>query len=134
MKKIISIALSCLLLISSTGLTYATHFCGGHAVESKIMVGEKDLGCQMAVAETTSDCDVISRPTACCENDYASIDLEDNFNIQLVDNLHFEVFVQSTFEFTSARSLVIGNIRNYHDYVPPPLIDDYQVHYSTFLI
>lgn len=41
MKKMFAISLSLLLFLSSTGLTYAQHFCGGRVVNEAIMIGEK---------------------------------------------------------------------------------------------
>ena len=47
MQKVFSILLSILMLASSTGVTYAKHFCGGYEVLSVVTLGEKHLSCGM---------------------------------------------------------------------------------------
>ncbi len=83
MRKIISISLSLLLLVSSANLTLATHFCAGKAVETELSLVKGGVGCGMADAEKLAavDTDIAQfSPVPCCENTYQVIAVEDDFN------------------------------------------------------
>ena len=84
MQKIISIVLTILILASSTGVTYAKHFCGDFEVISTITLGEKDLSCGMKM--DVKGCDnEIQEDHHCCKNKYENIDTDDNYSLSLFD-------------------------------------------------
>ena len=84
MQKIISIVLTILILASSTGVTYAKHFCGDFEVISTITLGEKDLSCGMKM--DVKGCDNETQEDRhCCENKYENIDPDDNYSLSLFD-------------------------------------------------
>ena len=83
MKQIFSILLSFILLASHMNLTMGTHFCGGEAVETKVLLGETHLGCEMM--DLVEPCDgsehsnqnqVRFNNVPCCQNDGQSIHLQ----------------------------------------------------------
>ncbi|KAA3656998.1 MAG: hypothetical protein DWQ10_14225 [Calditrichaeota bacterium] len=79
MKKITATFLSLVLLVGNMGLTLATHYCGGHPMESVIILDAEPVGCDMM--EMEQDCEN-TRPAPqavqqddCCENTYQSLQL-----------------------------------------------------------
>jgi len=136
-KKFISIVLSCLLLLSSSGIAYSQHFCGGYEVMAKFTLGEMFLSCGMEMdsgsCETTMD---TQSEKHCCDNEYTSVETDDTFA-----KASFEVTF-SSYEFTAPVSefplqqavLYTNNIDFFADYSPPPLGKDIPVLYQIFLI
>ncbi len=61
------------MLASSTGVTYAKHFCGDFEVLSTITFGKKDLSCGMSLE--ADDCDDNNQePIDCCKNKYENVE------------------------------------------------------------
>ncbi|WP_258104523.1 hypothetical protein [Marinoscillum sp. MHG1-6] len=89
MKKLISISLALIFLLGTLGISHGTHFCGGHAVISELMIGQKHLDCGMGMMEMpehNDDGQHLSTPP-CCENHYVSIDTGDFFKKQQAQDL-----------------------------------------------
>jgi hypothetical protein len=135
MRNIISIILSVLLLLSSSGITYAQHYCGDMEMLSKVTLGEEYLSCGMAVeADGCEEND--SETHKCCDNQYTSVNTDDNFS-KVIFNINFDqpcvvalvsVFVnQKTANFDETTS-------HFPLYHPPPLYMDIPVFYESFLI
>jgi hypothetical protein len=65
-------------------LTIGTHFCGGEAVERKILFGETHLGCNMPNME--EPCNILQRlimmdvltKVPCCQNKYQTFQVPMN--------------------------------------------------------
>ena len=123
-------------------LTIGTHFCGGEAVESKILFGETHLGCEMPVmeepcddSEKTNKNGVSFDKLPCCENEYQTFQAtnefvkdaaQKTFNIELeiafiYTNLHIDLYPNSIHQF-------------FTEYISPPLEKDIQILFQTFLI
>jgi hypothetical protein len=134
MKQLISICLSVLLLASSTGITYAQHFCGEYKMLSEITLGEKHLSCGMAME--MPGCEDESADHDCCDNEYVNVETDDTFakaSFDISFNTQFvaafvSVFILQTPENFPDTSKFIA------DYDPPPLERDIQILYETFLI
>lgn len=135
MRKAISIVLTVLLLASSTGITYAKHFCGGFEVISTITFGEEYLSCGM-VMNADSCNDTEEEGLDCCKNQYKQIDIDDNFansSFQVNLNVPFlasfiSVFVLQVIEYQPQ------SLHSYSYYDPPPLDKDISVLYQVFVI
>ncbi len=137
MKKTISIVLSLLLVLSSSGMAYAQHFCGGMEMLSKITVGEKHLSCGMKMElPGCADEASLDMEAHCCENQFTQIETDDNF-AKAAFNIEFQktwaaafvqIFVFQQFEYNSSKPNL------YKDYNPPPLDKDILVLYQVFLI
>lgn len=131
--------MSLLLLLSSSGLTYAQHFCGDYEMMSKITLGEAHLSCGMEMMTSTcedSHDDAHDDKHNCCDNEYTSINVDDNFATSSFDiqlNPVFVVAFVSVFVKQDAKNYD-QNLDYYKDYSPPPLGEDLQVLYDTFLI
>jgi hypothetical protein len=142
MKQTFSIILSFMLLASHMYLTIGTHFCGGEAIETKIILGETQLGCDMMDRE--EPCDDVANSnksntdldeTPCCENEYQTIQSTNEFvkdAAQIAFNVDFAVaFIYTTLNldfFPESTHQV------YTEYISPPLEKDIQVLFQTFLI
>ncbi len=135
MKSVISIALSLLLLLSSSGLTYAQHFCGDFEMMTKVTLGEEHLSCGM-VMEDSSCGDEHTEDHDCCDNEYTNVDTDDHFakaSFDIQFDTQFLIAFVSVFVLQQTRNFD-NNLDFYKDYSPPPLGEDLQVLYDTFLI
>lgn len=81
MKKVISIALILLLLISQLGLAIGTHYCMGLAVKSEVSLGPAHLDCGMGQMEVpcANDGKEMIAQSPCCQNVYVSAEVSDDF-------------------------------------------------------
>lgn len=135
MQKVISIVLTILMLASSTGVTYAKHFCGDFEVLSTLTFGKKDLTCSMSMEADDCD-DSDSKSDQCCENKYENVDTDDNYSLSFFDvqiNVPFNpsfvsVFVLQQVSDTSQALLFYAN------YNPPLINKDMPVLYQVFTI
>ncbi len=128
--------MSLLLLLSSSGITYAQHFCGDYEMMAKVTLGQEVLSCGM-VTMNDPDCeDESAEDHDCCDNKYTQIDTDDNFADASSDVQLSPVFVASFVSVFLLHEAVVFNANNDHfkDYSPPPLGEDLCVLYETFLI
>lgn len=125
------------MLASSSGIAYAQHFCSGMEMMAKITLGEKLLSCGMD--EFTPECGdktAVVEDHHCCENHFTKIQTDENFakaSFDLKFNKTFaatlvSVFVLQEVEITSAEKIFFA------DYSPPPLEQNLNILYETFLI
>lgn len=135
MKKVISIGLSLLLLASSSGIAYAQHFCGEYEMLSQITLGEQYLSCGMAMDNPGCE-DGATQEHDCCDNHYTQVTTDDTFV-----KASFEIEFNKPFVVTLAAIFVLQQPENYasdtnffREYHPPPLHQNFQVLYETFLI
>ncbi|WP_456459132.1 HYC_CC_PP family protein [Reichenbachiella sp.] len=139
MKKILSISLALIMLTTNMGFAVATHYCGGLAVESKVVLGHETLDCGMANMD--KDCKTpplegmhLSKKP-CCENKYQSIDTEDDFKptiIQSTVNVEFVAAFIVTFLHLPISST--NEESQYANYSPPLIDQDISVLHQVFLI
>ena len=135
MSKIISILLSVLLLLSSTGITYAQHYCGEFEMLSKVTLGEEHLSCGMAM-ETSGCEDSDAEDHHCCDNQYTSVTTDDHFakaNFNIDFHQSFVIAFISVFALQQMVEYKTS-LDDYALYHPPPLNMDIPVLYDTFLI
>jgi len=135
MQKAISLLLSVLLLASSTGVTYAKHFCGDFEVLSTITFGEKDLTCGMAMEADDCD-DNESKKYQCSKNKYENVDIDDNYSLASFDiqiNIPFFAGFVSVFIIQQVDD-ASKSLHFYANYDPPPIDKDIPVLYQVFTI
>lgn len=135
MKKVISFILSVLLLMSSTGITYAQHFCGDYEMLAKVTLGQEHLSCGMQTIDVSCG-DETEGDHDCCENEYAQVTTDDNFST--VD-FNFEINPEFTIAFVSVfllQNLYYSEKEQtvFAQYNPPPLLKDIPVLYQSYLI
>lgn len=135
MKKAISIILSVLLLASSSGIAYAQHFCGEYEMLSQITLGEQHLSCGMTMDIPGCD-DGATQDMDCCDNHYTQVITDETFT-----KATFDIEFNKTFVAVFISVFVLQQPENYATnsnffaaYRPPPLKQDFQVLYGTFLI
>ena len=142
MQKSFSILLSFILLASHMSLLIGTHFCGGEAVESKILFGDMHLGCEMSVMQNPCDDSGKSNEKGvnfdklpCCENQYQTIQITSQF-VKEVAQLPFNVDFAAALIYTTLTLDLFPNSTYslYADYSSPPVEKDIQVLFQTFLI
>ena len=106
MRKLIAISLSCILLLSNVGITLASHYCGGEAVESAVLIGGGELDCGMDM--DAASCEIPQEQSSsfhappCCENHYTVLKTE-NLNLTTkipvpeIQAVFFQVISQEIF-------------------------------------
>jgi len=136
MQKVISILLTFLMLASSSGVTYAKHFCGNQEILSVITLGEKDLTCDMVLNIDNCYGKEKQEDNYCCKNKYENVDTDDNYDktsFSFSLNIPFIASFVSTFILNQAVSIP-QLVHFYSDYNPLSLDKDILVLYQTFLI
>ena len=118
------------------GISFSTHYCMGRAVDSELMVGAHELSCGMMDSDLS--CEVsganIMAP-GCCDNVSVTVDIEDEYQIARTD---FILEVKFLFAFTY--TFLLNQLQDseplvaYVDDHPPPLEQDYQSLYQSFLL
>lgn len=138
MKKTLSLFLAFILLFSNAGFTLATHYCGGEALMSRIMVGSEPMGCGMAGMDESDSAgqETHSKTTPCCENHYQLIEVEDDYHPSKLLQLNIQAdyvaaFVSVYFVFPPHFP---KKEPQYLTYSPPPLLRDIPVLHQVFLI
>lgn len=137
MKKLFYLSMTVLILFSSMGFTIATHYCGGYEVTSRFMLGEGELSCGMSGIESNftqyGNLESLNR-NSCCENQYLSLCIENDYNNTLAHSIvnlsvvQYIGIVHSTIKISN----LIQDIP-YLSHSPPYLTPDMQVLFQTFL-
>lgn len=143
MKRSLAIILSVILMASHMYLTIGTHFCGGVANNSEIVLGKSLIDCGMSSIK--SDCqnehisdnpnDLINS-VPCCENRYQNVETTDDF-VKEIPQVILNVDFAVVYLFASlSLDLFPKQTKNlFAYYYSPPLIEkDIQVLFQSFLI
>ncbi len=126
------------MLTSHFGFAIGTHFCGGLAVEAKLMVGHVHLDCGMADMDNESEGKSDEVPyfdeKSCCENEYLNIEVKGEFK-KSVEQSNLNVGFVAAF-FISYLEVFLTDLDNsqYTDYDPPLLTEDIPVLQQIFII
>lgn len=143
MKKVFAILLSFLLVISNISLTYATHFCGGKAIDSQLMLGVQDLSCGMIMPESTcenveSDCESpiqSEMDTNCCDNEYVNLSVDEDFNTTSAIELTTFVFVVAFVKTFFNPIVALGNTsKELYEEAAPLVKHDVRALFQVYLI
>lgn len=136
MQRLISIVLSVLILLSTSGLAYAKHYCGNLEMVSKVTLGEEHLSCGMVMPNSACDDEHSDEGHFCCSNKYLKVSTDDQYAKVVFD------FDFTTSWFVVSETLIVPlelelpeqEDNPFRFYRPPPLEFDYQVLFETFLI
>lgn len=122
-KKVLHIILSLMLLVSTTGITFSMHYCGGQYVSTSLFV-EPDSCC--------------GDGCGCCENKSVHYEVEEDFTSPLtiavapaveldllIELFHFEIDVE--------RLLLLPVKKVFEDTSPPKTVDERLSLLQTFL-
>lgn len=136
MQKVLSLFLSILMLTSSTGVTYAKHFCGGHEILSVITFGEKQLSCGMTMDIDSCNNKEKQENKPCCKNKYENVETDDNYTKASFDvQLNAPFIISFVSVFVLEQSVFIPQLAPlYKYYYPPPIDKDVLVLYQVFII
>lgn len=129
-------------MASHVSLVIGNHFCDGKVVETKILLGETHLGCNMPeMQETCTDLEFQKNHefcfdnVPCCENEYQTVQaaleyVKDATQITLNGGFANAVFYITMninlFPKTDHQSGIL--------FIHPPIEEDIQVLFQTFLI
>lgn len=135
MKKIFSITLAIYFLATSVGFGVNTHFCDGEAVKSALQLTQYELSCGMKM-EATSCATSASSITkkSCCENEFNTFQVEDDFQpvaTQVDFNPVFVISFLLSFHFPE---FSVENETFFLDYCPPLVQRDFTILHESFLI
>jgi len=134
MKKIFSVILSLVILVTSMGFTVSSHICGGKKVKTELSIGATDVSCGME--KNTNNCTSNKQMKSnCCKDEYQLIQNDEDFSQQIT---HFDfspdfliAFITSYVELFENETTEIDFFANHS---PPPLIKDIPVLIQSFLI
>jgi hypothetical protein len=142
MKKFLGILLSFILLASHISLIIGTHYCGGEAVESMLMFGESHLSCGMPDmegkcdhSEKTNNNDISFDNAPCCENEYQTVRVTDEF-IKDAALFSFNINFVAAFISTELNPETFSKSADqlYTEYYQPPPGKNLQILLQTFLL
>ena len=142
MKRSLSILLSLIILASHMSFTIGTHFCGGEAVETRIILGEAHLGCgMMDMEESCADSENANLTgedfdeTPCCENKYQTVQSTNEF-LETTTSATFNVDFAVAIIYTTLNLEVFPKSIHKHftEYNSPPIEKDIQELFQTYLI
>lgn len=117
------------------GFTFATHYCGGRAVKSKMMLGNNDLGCGFVqVFCKKQGTETAVKKKNCCSNEYLSMGVEGELNSVKTKVSINPIFV-ATFVYTFIKvfSLDINESR-FLDYSIPIVLKGITILFQNFRI
>ncbi len=140
MKRLLSIFLSILMLTGSTGITMATHFCGGEAMETQLMYGHAALGCGMNDMEKECErqkdsSEHLLKTENCCANHYTTIESDDTITSkQVFQTINLKFFVAFAFTYLGLQPSEVDNNSQYTNYSPPLLKQDIPILHQSFLL
>lgn len=124
-------------MLGNVGVTFGTHICGGHAVISEVMLGEKYLDCgmgMMEMPEAAHDGQHFSKPP-CCENQYVSIQVDEIFKKSIPQEIAPTFFATAIANILYTVKIDINEDQPIPvDTSPPLLIQDFQVLHQVFVL
>lgn len=95
MKKLLSISIAFIMLLSGLQLTVSRHYCGGELADSKVSVWGHVASCGMETA--TDDC---TQPgnhvkSSCCNNKVSVYEVDHNYSPSFTE---FKAFAQTVLQ------------------------------------
>ena len=135
MKRVLSIVLSSLLLLSSTGFLYSAHYCFGRKVNSGLTQSKNAKTCWMT---KSTGCETQSsfQNKSCCDNEFVSIDTDTNYQglaveLDLCQNLFLTLFTYTYLQTSSS----VSSQTKFRDSSPPPIVkSDFQAFHQVYII
>lgn len=160
MRKLFSILLSLVLIVSHMHLAMGTHYCGGEAVETRILMGTGHVGCGMEHPDSQPAVIIAGQQMAtacgmehpdshlgasgqapesvdqspCCENRYQTLQTTEEFVQQWRLITAYNAFQAVILHTDTIPAVYPENLVSYYSkYIPPPSKKDKQVLYQVFL-
>jgi hypothetical protein len=108
----------------------------GRAVDSELMVGKHELNCGMMGVD--SACETTGSNTmapGCCENEFISIEIDDDYQMAKVEfSLESNFVIAFLYTFLLNHHKEVEHTLAHADHLPPPLEQDYLSLFQTFLL
>ena len=140
MKRSIATFLIIFLLIGQTGFTLATHYCGGQAVKTGLVLGKRLPDCGMNMMQAcemnTSDHDgPLVKREPCCANHVRTVEANKDILTAILYSGE-SIFIELPLfqEPLSINTDPEANIPQLANNSPPGLDQDRQILFQTFLI
>ena len=131
--KIMSLAMTFVVLFSTMSFTVNMHYCGDTLVESAIF--QKAKGCGMEMEKpSTEECSITKKN--CCDDKQLAIEGQDELQLQ-VDKITFEqqVFIASfVYTYINLFEGLDSNVSTYEEYKSPLVIRQLYKIDETYLI
>jgi hypothetical protein len=131
--KIMSLAMTFVVLFSTMSFTVNMHYCGDTLVETAIF--QKAKGCGMEMEKpSTEECSITKKN--CCDDKQLAIEGQDELQLQ-VDKITFEqqVFIASfVYTYINLFEGLDSNVSTYEEYKPPLVIRQLYKIDETYLI
>jgi len=121
MKKLFSISIAFIMLLSGLQLTVSMHYCGGELADSKVSVWGHIASCGMESA--TEDCNHASsiEESSCCKNKVSVYEVDQNYAPSFTE---FKAFAQTVLQvFVIPENITFHSLTSfsnlYTDVSPP---------------
>jgi hypothetical protein len=132
-QKIISILLSLLLLVSTTGLTYGQHFCEGVVVDKSFAIGFETMSCDEVEADDS--CENNPQADDCCSDTYFHIQTDKEFSGKSsYVSLEIPPCVATETNFIIEAVAFSKEKQSFAYYTPPERAFDLHALFQTYLI
>lgn len=138
MRRVAAIFFILLIFVSGSNITLGTHFCGGYAVDSQVMLGHQHLDCgmkgmdsKMAMNESSHEAMLFA---GCCDNEYQTLLTDDNFHQVKLKIQHDWSFIPVPKISLAALELQDNTTSSFEEYSPPLIERDFTVLHQSFLI
>jgi len=116
MRKVVSILIALLVLLSTLHVTVASHYCGGTLAATNISLNGHVAGCGMEQDENTSTTNLQLSPQHCCHNIASVFSVDNNYapsTFQLVKELS-----NTLFYLTVAPTTITANVLASYKVIP----------------
>lgn len=131
-----AVLMALLVLFSTLSFSMDMHFCGGRLVDFSLFEKAESCGMMPEAADVPGDCLVGKAGMDCCSDVRILVEGQEDFKVsfdQLTVDQQF--FITSfVYAYYSLFEATENSPRKDWGYAPPPLIQDVQVLYQTFLI
>jgi len=121
MKKLFSISIALIMLLSGLQLTVSQHYCGGELADSKVSLTGHVASCGMET--TTDDCTHSStiEESGCCKNKVSVYEVDQNYSPSFTE---FKAFAQTILQvFVIPENITFHSLTSfsnlYTDVSPP---------------
>ena len=134
-RKIVSIAMTLLLLASTTSWMVGKHYCMGHLMDVSFFAHAEDCGMNMMVSD--EDASLMEAQNSCCNNEIIVVEGQDDLKISFND-IRFdqhEFLAAFTFSYLNLFEICSERLSVPFEHYPPPiLVKDIQLLDGVFLI
>jgi len=107
MKKLLSISLALLMLLSGMQLTISTHYCGGELADSKVSLTGHLASCGMESSNDGCSLPESNMESSCCNNKVSVYAVDQNYSPSFSE---FKAFSQPVLQVFTLHSISATNL------------------------